>query len=406
MRTVFRKTVTILLLAACAAGVDAAEWKIDPTLRFEAGYDDNIRLNTDNEVSSAFGTFSPSALFSVETPTSGASGEARFDFRRYEDESNLDDNNSRFDLRSYHGMERSSLGLDLNFTKDTTLDSQLEATGLALGRVRRQSISASPNWRFSLGERTYLDANYSYRDVEYKNAGGSVFVDFTLNSAQASLTHVLNERTSASVTLSRSKSDNDNDVESTNTNLEGGASYQFSETLSASLFAGLRRTEVDFSQTSFIPIFSGGTFIGFVPLNQDISNSDTGYTFNGSVAKLFLRGESTFSASRNISNDINGTPIEVDRFRLINRYRFSETLSVNLKLEFYNSQSNNSASTSLNRDYYRIEPRLSWNFTKFWRLSGRYRYTRQTFDDTGNEATQNVAYLTLTYRWPRIAVSR
>ncbi len=66
MRTVFRKTLTILLLASCAASVRAAEWKIDPTLRLQGGYNDNIRLTTDDEVSSAEATFSPSAIFSVE----------------------------------------------------------------------------------------------------------------------------------------------------------------------------------------------------------------------------------------------------------------------------------------------------------------------------------------------------
>jgi hypothetical protein len=43
---------------------------------------------------------------------------------------------------------------------------------------------------------------------------------------------------------------------------------------------------------------------------------------------------------------------------------------------------------------------------KFWSLSGSYRYRKQTFNDIKDDATQNAAYLTLTYRWPRIAVSR
>ena len=135
MRAVFRNTVTILLLAACAAGVDAAEWKIDPTVAFRAGYNDNIRLTIDDEVSSAEVRLSPSAVFSVVTPTSGVSGNLRFDFRRFEDDSDLDDNNVRFVTSSYHRMERSELGLDLDFIKDTTLDSQLENTGLVFDRV-------------------------------------------------------------------------------------------------------------------------------------------------------------------------------------------------------------------------------------------------------------------------------
>ena len=163
---------------------------------------------------------------------------------------------------------------------------------------------------------------------------------------------------------------------------------------------------MDYSQSSFIPIFSGSTIIGFVPLTQDVSNSDFGYTFSGSLTRKFLRGETTVSASRDISNDINGTPIEVDRVRWLNLYRFSETLSGNLDLEFYNSQTNNTASQSLNRNYYQVSPQFTWKFQQFWSLTGSYRYRKQTYDNTGDDATQNAAYLTLTYQWPRIAISR
>jgi len=406
MRAVFRNTVTILLLAVCAAGIDAAEWKIDPTIEFRAGYNDNINLTIDDEVSSAEARLSPSAIFSVATPTSGASGNLRFDFRRFEDDSNLDDNNVRFDTSSYHRMERSELGLDLDFIKDTTLDSQLENTGLILDRTTRYRVNVGPSWTYNMDERTDARFGYTYSDVQYNNTGENGFVDFHVNSGQASLQRILNERTTASVTLLYSQTSNDNQVDSKNTNLQGGGSYRFSETLSASLFAGVRYTKSDFSQSSQIPIFSGDIIIGFIPLTEDESRSDWGYTFSSSLTKDFLRGQTGLSASRDISNDVNGAPIEVTRLSWNNLYRFSETLSGNLNIQLYNSETNNNARDNLNRDYYQIEPRFNWDFQQFWRISGSYRYRKQTFDNTGDDATQNAAYLTLTYRWPRIAISR
>ena len=94
------------------------------------------------------------------------------------------------------------------------------------------------------------------------------------------------------------------------------------------------------------------------------------------------------------------------RLRWNNLYRFSETLSGDLNLEFYKSETNNNARNDLNRNYYQVEPKFNWDFRQFWRISGSYRYRKQTFDNTGDDATQNAAYLTLTYQWPRIAVSR
>ncbi|NOY16375.1 MAG: hypothetical protein GXP23_05495, partial [Gammaproteobacteria bacterium] len=219
MRIIIRTYLPCLLLVAGMS--QAAEWKIDPTLRFRAGYNDNIRLSTDNEVSSAEATFSPGAVFSVATPTSGASGEVHFDFRRFEADSDLDDNNTRVKINSFHNQERSRLGLDLGFVKDTTLDSQLKATGLALGRIRRQSVTASPSSTYTLDERTRVSANYSYRDVEYINPGDTRFANYTQNSTQASLTRVINEQMTASMTLSGDNTNSDNDVESTNINLQG-----------------------------------------------------------------------------------------------------------------------------------------------------------------------------------------
>lgn len=384
----------------------AAEWKIEPVLQLSGGYNDNIRLSTNNEISSATGVFSPSSTFSVATPTAGASGKVRFDFERYTEDSDLDENNSLVNLDLYQSFERSRLGLDLAYINDTTLDSQLEETGLVLDRIRRSRISASPSWTWLMDERSNLSASYSYSDVEYKNPGTSGFVNYTLNNGQLSLTRTLNERSAATVSLARVRSDNDNDVKSTNTNLQGGVAYQFSETLSASLFAGGRRTEVDYSRTSFVPVFSGSVIIGYVPLTAAVTNSDWGYIFNIGITKKFLRGETSVSASRDISNDINGTPIEVNRLRWNNLYRFSETFSGHLNLELYNSQYSNAFGQNLDRNYYSVQPELTWQFARFWSLTGSYRYRVQTYSNSNDDATQNAAYLTLTYLWPRIAVSR
>ncbi|NOZ37753.1 MAG: hypothetical protein GXP11_06770 [Gammaproteobacteria bacterium] len=406
MRILLRKISIALLSVACIATTQAAEWEISPTFRFKAGYDDNLRLSTDNEISSAEATFSPSAIFSVATPTSGASGTIRFDFRRFENDSDLDDNNSRVEINSFQTLERSRLGLDLGFIKDTTLDTQLEATGIAVDRVRRQNITASPNWTYSFNERTQASISYSYIDVEYLNTTDARFVNYTLNSAQTSLTRVMNEQTTTSVTLSGSRTNTDNDVKSTNINLQGGASYQFSETLSGSLFVGIRRTGTDFSQTSQIPILLGNSIIIITLPPQNVSNSSSGSTFDASLAKTFLRGRIGLTASRNISSDFNGQPIEVTRLGSTNLYRFSGTLSASLNFSFYRSKSSNDIASRLNRNYVQIEPTFIWALKKFWSLSGSYRYRKQTFKDISDDAIQNAAYLTLAYRWPRIAVSR
>ena len=402
----FRTLICIPLLSGIGQTIYAAEWKIAPLISSRVGYNDNLRLNTSDKISTAEITFSPSARFSVDTPTSGISGNLALDFRRYEADSDLNDDNASLEIASFHNTERSRAGLALDFIQDTTLDSQLEETGIVFERIRRQRANISPSWSYSISERTRFTTTYKYSDVVYKNADNTGFVDFTQNSLQASLTRIVNERSIASLTLSRFMTDNENDIQSINTNLQTGASYRFSETLSTSLFIGIRRTEVEYSQNSEIPIRSGNTIIGSFLVASNISNSDWGTTYNASINKSFSQGEMSLSASRSISNDINGQPIEVTRIQTVSSYRFTAILTASLNLELYNGETNNSIGNNLNRDYYVIEPKFRWSPKKFWSFSGSYRYTKQTLDANSDDITQNAAYLTLTYRWPRIAVSR
>ncbi len=395
-----------LLLAGVTPTLYAAQWTVDPSVSLRAGYVDNLRMSVDNRVSTAEITLNPRSAFGVATPRSGLSGTLGFHFRRYEEDSDLDENNTLLTLSGYRSFERSRLGLDLAYVKDTTLDSQLQETGLALGRVRRQRATLSPSWTWMLSERTSLRTNYDYSDVQYINAEGSGFVDYRLHNGGATLSRILSEKTDLSLTLSGSRTDNDNDVQSTNTNFQVGFSHRFSEKLSLSVFAGARRTRVDFTSVRFVEIFSGSTSLGFLPITQEVSRSDWGGLLSISAERKFLRGSSSVSLSRNISNSINGTPIEVDRASWRNTYKMSERFLAALELELYRSQVGSGVNQNIDRNYYQIQPEFSWKLRPAWRLTGSYRYRRQSFSNTNKDAIQNAAYLTLTYQWPKISISR
>jgi len=398
--------IASLLLAASGQTARAAEWKIDPTLRFNTRYDDNVRLSIANEVSSASATFSPSVVFSVTTPESGASGTLGFDFRRFEADSDLNDDNSRLTANLFHTLQRASLGLNLAFINDTTLDSQLDTTGVVFNRRRRQFIKASPNLNYAFDVRTNVSLNYTYSNTRFNNADGITLVDSSTNAAQVSLNRVLNNRSTASITLSGSKTNSDNNVDSTTINLQSGASYQLNETWSTSLFFGARRSEINSSRNSSIDILSGGTKIGEFALTRDVTSNTNGLTFNASVSKTFLRGNITLLATRSVSNDINGQPIETTSLRQTMLYRFSETLSGNLELAYTTTKADSDFVGNLDQTSYQVAPAVTWNLSNFWRLTGSYHYRKQTFDHASGDATQNVFDLVLAYQWPRISVSR
>jgi hypothetical protein len=407
MRTGMCAAPAVFLLTLTAACVtNAAEWKIDPRIKLRAGYNDNITLRVDDEVSSPEIDLAPSARFSYETPRSGISGDLGFEVRRYPDESDLNDEIGRLDLSSFYQMERSQLGFNVDLTKDTTLDSQLEATGVVLKRVDRRRASLNPTWRYSLNERTSTELGYTYTTVDYDDDEDSGFVDYDVNLGELSLTRLMSERLKGTLMAYYGQTENDAKVKSTYAAVQGGFEYRFSETVSGSLFGGIRRTESEATRNTFVPIIDDENNLIFIPVSSGTKEDDYGYLFSASVQKDFLRGTMQFSATRDVTPQVSGFLLQVTRLRWNNLYRFSEILSGELNMSYYQSEGAGDAGIARDRNYYQIEPRFNWRFREFWVLSGSYRYREQTIDNVNDDAVQNAAYLTLRYDWPRIAISR
>lgn len=405
MRTTISLTLGILVLSdVYIPTANAAEWSMEPRIQLGAGYNDNIRLTAEDEASSTELNLSPSVLFSYKTPTSGLSGNLAFNVRRYPEESDLDDETTRLGINSFRNLERSALRLDIGLIRDTTVDTELEETGLVFDRVERTYATATPQWSYSFNERTQLALSYTHADVDYES-NDSGYTDYTADGGRISLTRRLSEKSQVSISAGHNFTDNENEIKSQYTYAQAGGSYQLSETFSASLFVGLNRNKTEYTAQSVIPIFVDNILIGFTTIADDIENSNDGLIFNASVSKNFLRGAMSASVSRTISNSIAGELVEVNRVSLLNQYRFSETVAGNLNLTFSNSETTNQVGSNLDRNYYQIAPSISWKFKEFWDVSASYRYKKQTLS-SGEDVQQNAAYLTLNYNWPKIAVSR
>ncbi len=401
--TRYRNLVTLALLLA-ATGAGAAEWTIDPTVQLKAGYDDNIRSTAHDKIDSSEITLIPSATFGVETPRSGLNGTVGFTFRRFPNVTGLDDNNWRFGINSFYRTARSEFGLGASVIQDTTLDTQLEETGLVFDRSNRLSKSIDPSWTWILNERTRLRAGYDYGTINYEKSRAGL-ADYFTHSGQLSLLRAFSEQVVGSISLAHSVTDSDSDIRSSNTNLQGGLSWQFSETFSASLAGGGRYSITKFPER--IPLFSGPLFLGYIDTGKKTQDSSSGLVFDASLDKRFERSGLSLSASRNVNNTVSGIQIEVTRLGVSASHNFSERVSGNGGLSWYKSQSaGKTSSGSLDRRYLSGTAQLNWKLAEFWTLSAIYTYSQQQFESTADDAIRNTAYLTLTYRWPRIAVSR
>ncbi len=396
-----------------------------PGISARARYDDNYRLNTRDEVSVWETSLLPKLAFARRTETSHLGGVAGLNLRRF-DVDGLDTNDRFLRLGATQASERSRWGLDAEYTRDTSLDSELVADQLFLDRVPRERWSLSPSWSHSLNETVGLNASYQYVDVSYPDVTETPqYTGFRYHSASLGMGYSLSPQTRlvAQLGLSRSERE-DNTLTSDNRQLTLGLEHQFSERLSGSAFVGSGRTETDFQQ-GFLDcggVLLPGLFFGvggtvcvdpdtltvipFTPSTTTVSSSASNAVYNADLRYALETGELALRASRSITPYTNGGLILDERIGLTGRHRFSHRLQGRLSPEWYRTRDTNDFGGSLDRTTTSLRPSLHWNLDRDGILAGSYRYFRQAYEGRVEDATSNALELTLTYQWPRYAISR
>jgi predicted porin len=418
---------SLALLAAltASAGAHAAEWSLDPGISVRVRHDDNFRLSTRDELAVWETALLPKLTFARTTELSQIAGTAGFNLRRF-DEDGLDTNDRFLSFASSHGSERSRWGLGAEYTRDTSLDSELVEDQLFLDRVPRERWSLSPNWAYTLNESTGLNASYAFVDVSYPDEqNNQQFAGFRYHSGSLGLGYSLTPMTRLVAQLGLSRSERDDDTLRSDTQqLTLGLEHRFSERLSGSMFAGSGRTESKFLQG--FPSCSGvelpGIFfnvpgsvcadsdtltpIGYTIVNGSIESRSSNVVYNADLRYQLETGELSMQASRSISPYTNGGLILNERFGLGVRHNFSSRLLARLSLDWYRARNTNDVASSIDRTTISIRPSLEWKIDRDWSLSGSYRYFEQEYEGQIQSATSNAVDLTLSYNWPRYAISR
>lgn len=396
-------------LLALPLATHAAEWFVTPKISTRAGYNDNLTITTQPHNGVEELDLIPEAFFGRKTETSGITGQARFDARRYWGESGLNTNDRLLNLHMYDNGQRMGWTLDGNITKDTTLQSELNATGLVLQRTPRLTRSVSPGWSYMLDEQTQLKLDYQYQDVRYPDQSTLLYQDYRINTLTAAISHQYSQRLqlfgNASLTSYRTTKNQlpfRGEINARYAVLEVGASYAFNETLSATAYAGVRRSRTTIQEQ--LPLFYIGPYPVFGP-PQDVTATNIGSAFNASIQKRFQTGAVSANLSRQIQPTGYGGLIETDRVTLSANHRLSPRFSDAMSIGLYQTKAVSSNVSNLDRTFIRLEPSFTWRLSRWWNLQGSYRYARQRYKNQSQVATQNAVYVTLAYTWPKITSS-
>ncbi len=392
------KLVAALLCGLFSSVATAEKWYWEPVFSMRTGYDDNIRLDTSNE-DSAFNThLAADARFGFRTEVSDVKFQTALKTHQYAGLDDLDYNEALFGVDASLRRNLDTFGLDASVLRDSTRTSELSSSGSVRTSIPRVKVYIGPSWSRQLTEKTQLQLGYSFSDVSYDNKSGSQFSsgtnfsDYRYDTANIGLVHKLSEKTDLQTTLLGSyyKAD-DIYSKSENFGFQVGLSRRFTETLSASVALGLTHTTSFFEESGQRDEESDVTPLVAISFNKDWERS----SLNGSI-----------STSESPSSE--GRMLRRNTVELKYKRKFTERVNFSLNNVYYSNETAGGRTISSDeRTYFSIEPKLSWRASRWWTITGSYRYRSQEYTESSNGvADSNAVYLNVRYVWPRPSYSR
>ena len=392
-----------LLLLSLPA--QAAEWLVEPTISLRAGYNDNIRLDTGPHDSVWETALTPSVRFGVAKENRGLFGKAYASVRRFSggsgrnSSSQLDREDYHFDTDAYYATERNRFSGLLNFTRDSTLDSELDQTGQVIpSRATRERITLGPRWIGTLNEKTQADLSYNYTTVSYADEEDfRRLIEYDYHQFSAALLRQFTPRIQGTLSTAYSSYQPDSGFDSDTVNIQVGISRSFGETLSTSWLAGYRETTSD-------------TLTATQTGTKKDDDNNSGSVFSANITKLLEKGELSANLSRSSNPSSDGELLDTTRLILAGKYKFSEKLRSSLSISYSNAETISRVSGNIRKtdeDFFRIRPKLFWKWHREWQLAAEYEYAESDRNHRNSgTARRNAFYLTLSYHHPKISISR
>lgn len=358
-------TAMIILSLSLPSGMLQAETRWTPYIDLSAVNDDNILFTETDPVDDYIYSVEPGLTFNYDQELTQITADGSVLIRRYQDNDDLDDENYRFDFNGKTNFtERFGLEGGYNFTKDTTLDSELEETGRITIREERTRHDAALSPNFDLTERTNIGVAARYRNVDYDS---DIKVDYTVWDFSLPVRWNLVTQVDT-IFIDPGYTYRDSDTNRSNTyNFRIGWDHQTTERLTLNLSVGARLTEHERLDTGETEDQWGA--LGALKFN---------YAFEtGNLNVDFLR---------DLKTTASGEQADVSRVSLRLRWRFTERLGADLVGRYYYTKNEGQVDDNTT-ELIRAGPGLNYNLTENHVLYIAYEYSQETLKDVVNEPT-------------------
>lgn len=404
----FRMAVSAIALVFLSPA-SASKWYIDPSVTLGVERHDNIRLSASPQATVSGQSAAASAelgiraeTWAVQTNVSGAS-------TRYDSDSVGDRDDFRLRLQSRLAGERNVWQLGAGRAQDTLLASEkVDAdSGLLRPNTKRWTETFSPAWTHSLNATTQLQLNYEQLQSIYNDGQDTNLNDYRSRSVQGAFSKQWSARTTLSLSGANSTYQaSATDYESRTESASLGVSHKISEVLDVDFSLGRRRTTSEGQRCVYEPDPLFGIFLICTRL-ETISTTDNGTVYSLNFDRRFERSQLSANINRSVDPSGTGTEVEADKISAQWTHELRQSrLWFIVGIESARFRSISGDASGIDREYYRIEPRLRYRLTERFEIDSYFRHIRQRYDATDESITSDALYLTLTYRPPRMARSR
>jgi hypothetical protein len=401
LRILWLSLLFVLLCCPCAAL--AADVTVVPAVSVRGEYDDNVAFRRVLGESDYATTVTPAVTLDYETELLSLSSRAALAFLRYAQDESLDTENHWYGIGgAYRPRERWELRADGSYIKDTTLDSELEETGVVTLRQDRERYNGSGGATYRLSESSDVGFDFTHQITTYEGPSLDYDYDtvlFQYNREMSSLRDVF----TIQPYYEYYKSDA-NQVESYALSL--GWAHSFSETLSLTAFLGVRYTEIEYRFVRSEVVFDPGLLPSF-PFRLELTEiEEKDSSWNG-VGNISLRktGE-TYSIRGGYVHRLGynsvGDPLNIHRAYV----NFSKTIHRRLRFGVSASAYATKSEGRLSREdsrYFSLTPTLNYRLTENHVLQAGYSYgyrrDKTVPDDRSYDRSR--IWISLSFKFPR-----
>jgi len=362
----------------------AKDVTVTPSVTLAGAYDDNVTFTRTDEISDYLGIFSPALTLDYASELFKMSGSGRVDFLRYAQENDLNYERQFYKLNGdYRFAERWKFTGDFAYTKDTTLDSELEETGIVYEREDRERFNAGAGFSYKISELSNMGAKYAYSNTDYDEEG---LEDYDYNSISLSYNRLFNDGIDTfTVAPGYTRGSSDvSDVDGYRLNF--GWTHLPSETYRLRIILGVRYTEQDYKDDRDDTSNWGGL--------ADINLQKKGELYS------VLIGFASDAYYRPDANDLS----QVYKIYCNLTRRITERFSTGVNSRLSLAQPDDPAAQN-DEDiwYFVVTPSLTYRLTEkhFLKLSYSYQqeYDKNIEDDRRRE--RNRVWLSLNFRFPK-----